>query len=152
MSVREIVETEREKQRRAALLKEEEELKKKKKRDSKEFSDNITKIINSFECKFFNIDSSEEDVAKAILDSNDRYLFGEKEYFSGLKFLQIESAGRYIGENKRFLKWKKSLEDKFDIKIYIRRYYTETRRFGNSGFEAPPARHYQGIKASVSIK
>ena len=138
-----------------------------KKKDSKQYSAEIAYIIKQFEYNVFKLDSSNKKVADFITERHARFFITKagncdqkmpgyikiKPELSQLKFYRSESRGRkFIGGSPKFNKWKKSLEDKFDIKINFEREYTYRERFGNSGYATYPDEIFQGVLVWISLE
>lgn len=139
----------------------------KKKSDSKQFSAEVAYIIKQFEYNCFSLDSSNKEVADFISGFNEGRFFitnpgmipqempgymEVKKYMTALKFERHEDDGRkYIGGSSKYNKWKKALEDKFGVEIYIKREHTYTDRYDNDGYATYPDMHFQGVVARVTL-
>jgi hypothetical protein len=76
-----------------------------------------------------------------------------KKNLSSLKFKKNEDEGRkYIWGSSKYNRWKKALEDKFGVNIYITRDYSYSDRFDSDGCATYPDMHFQGVMARVSLK
>jgi len=175
MSVKEIVrkkEKERTKQVADQLEKQEKERKQK---EAQYFKDSITGVIAAFESTWFNINSTDEEVADKILhwgeghticilrrtgewicDKNgNRYKYDGNyteitNYMPYVKFQKDDPddhGKKLITKSRNFNSWKKALEDKFGVKITIQRMYGIEERF-----EAPSSYYFTGIGAYIYIK
>ena len=72
---------------------------------------------------------------------------------SQLRFYKDEDEGRqYITKSSKFNKWKKALEDKFDVEITIKRQYTYRDRYDSDGYATYPDQIFQGVVAIVTLK
>ena len=138
-----------------------------KKRDSKQYSAEIAYIIKQFEYNVFSLKSTNRDVAKFITDYKGRFFITKADNcvqqmpgyiyidpdLSQLKFHRDDNEGRkYIGSSPKFNKLKKSLEDKFGIKINIKREYTYRDRYSNSGYATYPDEIFQGVLVWIALK
>ena len=137
-----------------------------KKKDSKQYSAEIAYIIKQFEFNVFKLDSPNKKVADFITERHGRFFITKadgcdqrmpgyikiKPNLSQLKFYRSETTGRkYIGGSPKFNKWKKSLEDKFGVKINVEREYTYRDRYGNSGYATYPDQIFQGVLVWISL-
>jgi len=160
-SVAELVKKEQRSQAERLSQYEAEKAAEKKKEDSKQFSAEVAYIIKQFEYNVFKLSSTNKAVAKFILDYKGRHSITRaggcnqtmpgyitiKPFLSALIFEKDESDGRqHITKSSKFNKWKKALEDKFGVNIYIRREYTYRERFETFDDEI-----FQGVVASVQI-
>lgn len=156
MSVKELVKSEEKKRKEYREKCEREEALEKKKKLTKEFTNNVTKVIKEFEYRFFDINATEEKVAKFLLeDDSSRYLFSSDDgHLKNLVFYSGDKYGddRCISESKRYMKWKKSIENKFGIRIYIYEDYYSTDRYDNEGYMTYPDKTYVGLKATIYLK
>lgn len=165
-SVAELVKKEESAQARRLAQYEAERAAEKKKQDSKQFSAEVAYIIKQFEYNVFKLESSNKDVADFILEWKGRFFITHpgglpqkmpgyievKPFMRALKFYRTERDGRkYIGGSSKFNKWKKALEKKFGVKIYIEREYVYKERFGNSGFRTYDDEIFQGVVAKVQV-
>ena len=156
---------ERERKERANRY-EKEKVKEKKSKDSKQFSGEVTYLIRKFEYNVFDLNSTNREVAKFILDYDngllitragdlnqqmDGYVYVEPFMYS-IKFDKSEAAGRQsITKSSKFNKWKKALEDKFGVKIYFRREYSYHERYSNSGYRIYDDKIFQGVRVIVDL-
>ena len=154
MSVATLVKKEKAAQKRRLREYEKEQEEWKKKLDSKHFSQEIKRVINSFEHRLFNINDDDETVANIMVHHNGtRLLSWEDDTFSELQFSKDDEEGRQsVTRSGKFNKWKKSLEDKFKININIYRDYQYRDRYSNSGYATYPDRIYCGLKVQVTLK
>jgi len=143
------------------------ELKKKKIKEAQKDIDNLMK---NFEKKFFNIEATEEYVAKKILENSCRIIqseflrqvaFKEKDLSeykeeefrrtpSGFELIKrVDDYNFYlITEYDKYNKWRQAFKDKFGIIIGI----DEEDHAGESrGYDAPPSRESYGIEAWIRI-
>ena len=166
-TVAELVNKETIANRRRMKKYEAEEAAEKKKQDSKQFSAEVAYIIKQFEYNVFRLDSTNEEVAKFILDHKGRFLLTKadqisqqmpgyiyvKPFLESLKFYKTESMGRkHITGSSKYNKWKKSLEDKFGVKIIIERHYIYKERYGHSGYATYPDEIFQGVLVRVELR
>lgn len=134
----------------------------KKREISKKFSKEVQDIINRFEHRVFDINASKSKVAEFIVDhtpirSSNTFgtcsLSWSHENFESIKFKKDDRVGyTNITRSPKFNRWKKALEDKFKIDIWVYRDYEYKERFGNSGFATYPDEIYLGIRANVYLK
>lgn len=143
MSVKELIKQKTKKYERDRQLAERRE-KDKKRRDLKKiFDKEIEEFIWQFERRYFNINSSENDVAETIYHCNNKddrnYVAGE--HFRALDFEGDDKYRMKPTKSTRFNEWKKAIEDKFEIKL---RFY-EYQRNANAGMGGWPDYVYEGI-------
>ena len=141
---------------------EERERKRKKKQISKDFSEEVRDVIRRFENRIFDINASKTKVADFIVDwtprgaerpFGSRSLSYSEDYFYAIKFKKDETTGHTpITRSSKFNRWKKALEDKFGIVIWIWRDYEFKSRYSNSGYATHPDEIYQGLRANVYLK
>ena len=133
-----------------------------KKQMSKQFSQEVKDVIHRFENSIFDISASKEKVADFIIDWQPRGAerpFGSRciaysdTHFQIVKFKKDERMGHtLITRSSKYNRWKKALEDKFDIVIWIWRDYEFKSRYSNSGYATHPDEIYQGLRANVYLK
>lgn len=117
------------------------------------FSREVRDIIKRFEISIFDINSTNEKVAEVIATDRMNWICGSEIRFEEVSFFTNEKPQKIlIRKSSKFNRWKKELEDKFGIDIFISRRYRRERRFGNSGYETYPDEVYQGVIASISLK
>ena len=133
-----------------------------KKQISKDFSEEVRDVIRRFENRIFDINATKAKVADFIVDwkprgaerpFGSRSLSYSEDYFYAVKFKKDEKTGHTpITRSSKFNRWKKALEEKFDIEIWIWRDYEYKSRYSNSGYETHPDQIYQGLRANVYLK
>jgi hypothetical protein len=118
----------------------------------KTFNDEVNIFIWEFERRYFKLDSSKEEVADAILDSNENN-FVTGECYKVLDF-DYDEGDNTINpkKSKKFREWKKALEDKFGLTIIFYVYERKEERYGSSGFATYPNYIYEGICVKFSFK
>lgn len=167
-SVKELVLEQNREERERREEYEENQEKERKKQASKQFSGEVAYLIKHFEFNCFKLDSTNKKVADFIRSYSERNYFITREgnlkqtmpgfikvdpYMYAIKFEKNESPGvQHITRSSKYNKWKKALEDKFGIKIWINRKYTYTERYGNSGYRTYDDKHFQGVSVQVRVK
>lgn len=151
MSVKELVEAAKKDQEALWIKQEEEKIKAKKEKELKDFETGVNRLMSSFESRIFDLDSSEEKVAKEVLEEKGTYLDINGEHV--WKVFHEDSSKDYSLEKcKKYQDWIKALEEKFGVDIYIDTHYIHTSRYSNSGYIVGTDDHYQGVKAYISLK
>ena len=126
-----------------------------KKERTQQFREEVQQVIRRFETQCFNINSTEDGVAEFIVNGGRSKLSWSNQSFNGIQFedgaFPKDFGHTPIKNSRKFTQWKKALEDKFGVKIRIRKEYERHRRFGNSGYETFPDYTYEGLIAVVYI-
>jgi len=141
-----------------------------KKRKIKEAQRDIDNLMKNFEKKFFDIEATEEYVAKKIVENSCRIIqseflrqvafkeedlseYKEEEFrrtISGYELTKsVDDYNFYlITEYDKYNKWRQAFRDKFGITIGM----GEEEHAGESrGYDAPPDRESYGIEAWVRV-
>jgi hypothetical protein len=128
----------------------------------------IDSLMTAFEKIYFDIDATDEEVAKCILEENYSIMDSNQCLYSQLAFREKDvrkyvDAERHswgtssprdhefylISKYEKYNIWKKALEDKFGIFIQFRE---EEHEGASRGYNAPPERDSSGIECILSIK
>lgn len=154
MSVKDLVLKEENRQKREA----EDYIRKQKEADRrklrKQQADDIKAFICEFERKYFNVNSTEKEVAEKIVyirQGTWRRLVTTEQY----KHITFDPTCKIVNckytlKDKKFLEWKTALQSKFDIHLDFREKIRYEKRF-NPGFETYPNEIYEGIEVIVTI-
>lgn len=166
-SVASIVKSKQKERKERADTYEQQKMREKKKQDSKQFSGEVAYLIKQFEYNIFNLNSTNKQVADFLLDYKGKYYITKaddltqqmpgyiyvKPFMYALKFYKTEKMGKQsITKSSKFNKWKKALEDKFKVKIYIERDYIYKERYGNSGYRTYDDEIFQGVLLTVQLQ
>ncbi len=87
-----------------------------KKKKSKNFSKEIVDVIERFESRFFSINSTEDQIYDTI-ENDFRWLKGKDDHYEAIQFSDNDRMKTKVTRSPKFNKWKKILEEKFEIKI-----------------------------------
>ena len=120
------------------------------------FNDEVEQVIVRFNQRFFSLNSTNHEVSQLILEldkwTHKRLLFESDEAFRSVVFSNKAYKGQNpITTSARYNKWKKALENRFGVLIWIREDYRSERRFGSSGFETYPNEIYLGIEVRINF-
>ncbi|RLD67275.1 MAG: hypothetical protein DRI84_02840 [Bacteroidetes bacterium] len=141
MSVKELVENLKKDEESYWVEQEKEKKRKEKEKFDKLVEKEVDRLIYSFEQHVIKLESTEEDVARIIHFDYNYYLdTGGKE--------DVFNAAR---DMKKYSDWKKSLEEKFDIRISIFRSYIYETIYSNSGYAVGSDSTFQGVRATIVL-
>ena len=115
---------------------------------NKAYHEEVKWIIATFEHRFFNLESSEDEVAEAVMSANNKeynFLCGSDVQFGGVEF-NVEDAHKYSPYSSyEFKQWHDKIKEKFGVMVVFYEITSSNDRYGSSGHLVWSDDIYEGI-------